>query len=325
MVNKKIAMVVALVCLLGGFASGLYSGIARGIPFVGKTTTNFAIGIYRGDSPLDLAPSKSIRNPVLSAEDVSDIPARFVADPFMVQENHTWYMFFEVMNARTDQGDIGLATSEDGLKWSYRQIVLDEPFHLSYPYVFKWEGEYYMIPESGEANSIRLYQATGFPSEWSFVGTLLDGSHYLDSAILRFDDRWWLFTTPTERNDTLRLFYADELRGPWTEHPESPIIEGNANIARLGGRVLVFDGRIIRYAQDDEPTYGNQVQAFEITELTTTSYREKGVGENPILEPGGTGWNARGMHHVDPHPIDGNKWIGSVDGRGEKLVFGLQY
>ena len=113
--------------------------------------------------------------------------------------------------------------------------------------------------------------------------------------------------------------------GPWTEHPESPVIEGDANIAGPRGRVLVFDGRIIRYAQDDQPTYGNQVRAFEITELTTTSYEEKEVSENPILEPSGTSWNARGMHHIDPHQIYRNQWIACVDGYAEKLVFGLQY
>jgi hypothetical protein len=37
------------------------------------------------------------------------------------------------------EGEIGLATSEDGLKWDYKQVVLNEPFHLSYPYVFEWQ------------------------------------------------------------------------------------------------------------------------------------------------------------------------------------------
>ena len=73
-----------------------------------------------------------------------------------------------------------------------------------------------------------------------------------------------------EGNDLLRLYYANDLMGPWIEHPKSPIVAGDANIARPGGRVVVFDGRIVRYTQDDDPTYGNQVRAFEITELTTT-------------------------------------------------------
>src|SRR5262245_13276304 len=68
-------------------------------------------------------------------------------------------------------------------------------------------------------------------------------------------------------NDTLRLFYSEDLLGPWVEHPKSPIVSGKPHIARPGGRVIVSGDRVIRYAQDDTPRYGNQVWAFEIVRL----------------------------------------------------------
>src|SRR5205823_6417872 len=150
----------------------------------------WSIGIYSGRSPFDLAPRQS-RNPVLTREAVSDVAASFVADPFMLDVNNVRYMFFEVMNWRANKGEIGLATSEDGLKWIYRQIVLAEPFHLSYPYVFEWMNQYYMIPESYQAGSIRLYKASRFPSQWVCVGSLLSGPHFVDPSIFRYEDRWW--------------------------------------------------------------------------------------------------------------------------------------
>jgi hypothetical protein len=231
-------------------------------------------------------------------------------------------MFFEVLNTHTNQGDIGVAVSKDGLNYVYKQIVLDEHFQLSYPYVFKWEDEYYMIPESHEAYSILLYKAVDFPTNWSLIARLIRGD-YSDSSIFRHDDRWWMFTS--DRWDVLHLFYADNLTGSWIEHPESPIILGDANIARPGGRVLIFDDRIIRYTQDCDPTYGNQVRAFEITKLTPTRYEEKEVSESPILTPSRTGWNAQKMHHIDPHQIGEDRWIAYVDGYREGLVFGLEY
>lgn len=317
-------IIAALVCLISGFIAVVYVGRSRGIPFV-KLQGEWTIGIYRGESPFNLVSPQNISNPVLTARDVKDIPADFVADPFMVKENSTWYMFFEVMGAHTKHGDIGLAISDDGFNWAYKQIVLDEPFHLSYPYVFKWKNEYYMIPESHRANSIRLYKAADFPTQWSFVRTLLYGS-YVDPSIFRYDDRWWIFAqTNLKGNDTLRLYYSNDLGGPWNEHPESPIITGDANIARPGGRVLIFDGQIVRYAQDDDPSYGNQVRAFEVTELTTISYEEKEASDNPILKASGAGWNEKGMHHIDPHKIAKNRWVACVDGYRELLVFGLEY
>src|SRR5262249_31617477 len=86
----------------------------------------FAIGMCAGESPLRLQPLPEVANPVLTHRDVTDIPATFVADPFMVQDNGQWYLFFEVMNARSGQGEIALATSPDGVRWKYQQIVLVE-------------------------------------------------------------------------------------------------------------------------------------------------------------------------------------------------------
>jgi hypothetical protein len=294
--------------------------VVNALPFVDLEVTNWAIGIYEGDSPVALSSGRA-KNPVLSADDVTDAEATFVADPFIARENETWYMFLEVLNSTTDQGDIAYATSEDGRNWTYQQIVLDEPFHTTYPYVFEWQDEWYLVPETHMAEEIRLYRATDFPTEWSFAGVLLEGA-FSDPSLLRFDDKWWLFTSPFEdSNHRLRLYYADELLGPWIEHPESPIVDWDANIARPGGRVLLHNGQIIRYAQDAVPRYGTQVYAFEITELTPTTYEEEQIGSEAIIAPGNYGWNARSMHHVDPHLTSDGQWIASVDGRGRRLVF----
>lgn len=292
------------------------------VPFIGKKDT-WSIGIYVGNSPFNLAPCNDFNNPVLTAKHVTDVPADFVADPFMVKVNNTWHMFFEVLNSKTKKGDIGLAISNDGLSWTYKQIVLNEPFHLSYPYTFKWKNEWYMIPESTEAEDkeIRLYKAIEFPLRWTFVKALLKG-RYADSSIFSFNDIWWIFaeTNPLGGHDTLSLYYAYDLMGPWYEHPKNPIITRNAHISRPGGRVIMVDGRIIRFAQDDSPIYGNAVRAFEVIDLTTETYKENEVPGNPILKGTGFGWNKKGMHHIDPHQLDSSKWIACVDGFRDSVV-----
>jgi hypothetical protein len=156
------------------------------------------------------------------------------------------------------------------------------------------------------------------------VETLVDGRVFIDPSIAFFEDRWWLFVAESD-NTTPRLYFADELIGPWQEHPESPIVTNDANIARPGGRTLVYDGRLFRYAQDGDPTYGNQIWAFEITELSTTAYHEELAREYPILKASGKGWNAQAMHTLDPVLTEGGRWIAAVDGFGKYLVFGLKY
>ena len=274
----------------------------------------WSIGIYTGASPFALSPAPEIINPVLSRDDVSDVRAAFVADPFMLRFKGFWYMFFEVMNSRSDKAVIGLAASVNGFSWEYQQIVLQEPFHLSYPYVFEWRGEHYMIPETLAPAAVCLYKASSFPTRWSFQQTLIDGE-CADPSIFYFQDRWWLFTCTTpERHDTLRLYFARHLLGPWVEHPRSPIVEGDSRLARPAGRVLLFDGRVVRFTQDCYPIYGSRVRAFEISPLTTTDYGEHEVMESPILNASGNGWNRLGMHTVDLHLLRKRRWIACVDG-----------
>ena len=313
-----------LALLSFGFGAGVFVGSRRGVPFVG-TETIWSIGIYVGDSPYSFQPPNGLANPVLTANDVTDVRAAFVADPFIIHEDEGWYMFFEVMNKQTQQGDIALATSEDGFHWDYKQIVLDEAYNISYPYVFRWQDEYYMLPGGFRANALRLYKATEFPLKWSFVGEIFKGQ-YTDASILRFNDMWWLWACSNpQQHDTLRLYYSEALGGPWAEHPNSPVISEDPNRARPGGRVIVWRDRIFRYGQDTFPTYGNQLRVFEVTHLTTTGYAEKEMKESPILQAGGFCWTQAGMHHIDPHQIERDQWIASVDGAQEVRAFGLRY
>ena len=282
----------------------------------------WSIGIYAGPSPFKLAPHRRARNPVLTPADITDVPAATVADPFMLRVAQTWYMFFEVWNRQTNRGQIGLAVSRDGLSWTYRGIVLAEPFHLSYPYVFEHEHDFYMIPESHQAESVRLYRAVEFPTRWACTGTLLEGGYFVDSSVFRHNGAWWLFVDTSQKfgedykHDTLSLFSADHLQGPWRQHPQSPLVAGDARVARPGGRVVTVNEKITRYAQDCYPVYGRQLWAFQITELTPRTYRERPVSGRPILRASGSGWNGAGMHHVDPHLSAGGQWIACVDGFG---------
>ena len=273
----------------------------------------WSIGIYVGGSPFELHEPNHISNPVLTGKVVTDMDATYLADPFMVLEGGQFYMFFEVWNRTTAQGDIAYAESKDGEKWDYKKIIIHEPFHLSYPYVFRWEDQYYLIPESHEDLSIRLYRATSFPVKWEFVKRIFHGEHYVDPSIFRYNNLWWLFYS-NPLNDALNLYFSGELMGDWKPHPMNPVVKSNKHISRPGGRVLIYDGHPYRFAQDTEPRYGIQVFAFAIVELSKTAYKETIVSEKAILMPSGEGWNAYGMHHVDPHFSNG-KWIAAVDGK----------
>ncbi|MBV6518232.1 MAG: hypothetical protein DCC43_07945 [Candidatus Brocadia sp.] len=259
-------------------------------------------------SPFHLVPPTTVTNPVQKGSDVTEYPADMVADTFLFYENNTWYMFNETLGSGHN-GDLAVSLSSDGLHWTYQQIVLNEPFHLSYPQVFKFGGTYYMIPETSAVNEMRLYRATNFPSAWTREATLLSGSAFVDSSIFRHNGKWWIFTGNATISNCY-LYYSDNLTSGWIQHPMSPIVTGDSNKTRPAGRAFVYDNnRIIRTAQN-----GEFVRVFEVDTLTTTQYAEHEIPESPILNKSGSGWNATGMHHFDPW-WTGNHWLCSVDGR----------
>ena len=184
---------------------------------------------------------------------------------------------------------------------------------MSYPLVFQYNGEYYMIPETADRNEVQIYRATAFPYSWSYLTTIVSGP-LRDSTIFRYNNIWWMFSSGPSSVGDCYLFYSDELTTGWVEHPLSPIVSNDASKARPAGRPIVFDnGRIIRFAQKGDVGYGEQVRAFEVDVLTKTDYAEHEIPESPILEASGTGWNRTGMHHLDPW-WNGNHWLSVVDG-----------
>jgi hypothetical protein len=286
----------------------------------------WSIAIYEGNGPFDVAPRPGATGPDLTAADVTDRAAVSVADPFLLRADGQWHLFFEIVTqAATDRGSIGLATSSDGARFSYRGVVLDEPFHLSYPTVFEWQGERYMVPESAAAGEVRLYRATRFPERWHLEATLLRTPRPADPTLFHHDGRWWLFLESSpRRHDTLRLFSAEQLEGPYQEHPESPVARG-ASRSRPGGPVLLLDGRLFRIAQDCEPVYGSAVRVFEILELTAERYREREIEKSPVLRGSGSGWNGLGMHTLDPHRVSEGRWLAAVDGQRSGWRIGLRW
>jgi hypothetical protein len=276
----------------------------------------YSIGILRGPSPLALAPAANLANPVLAPESLPGLLVTSVADPFMIRVDGTWYMFFEAVNwtPGSKKGEIAFATSRDGERWAYQRIVLSEPFHLSYPYVFEWKSDYYMIPESTAAGAVRLYRAERFPDRWTLAAELLRGPVFLDSSVFHRENRWWMFTATDASRGTLRLLRAADLAGPWLEHPKSPVVAADLRIARPAGRVLSTPARLIRFAQDCRAAYGTAVHAFEVTCLTPSDYAERELAPSPLLAGSGHGWNGSGMHHVDAHLLEDGSWIACADG-----------
>jgi len=280
---------------------------------INKTT--WSIGVYEGKTPFDLNAPENDMNPVLHAGNLPKDEASLVAHPRMLIKDSMYYLFYTAVNQDTDNNyKIGLAESTNGYEWKFKKIIRDGLQNLAHPFVFDYENMIYMIPEPAGGSTAPLYRAEDFPYAWHYEKDLVTMDNLSSPFVFRHDNIWWLIHS-SEGDDTMYLYYADDLYGPWEEHPQSPVIKNDKQAARPAGRPFLYKGNLYRLAINCIPQYGTSVFAFQINELTKTSYKETKI-EKPFIEPAKTGWNSIGMHHADVHQIGDNHWIAIVDGFG---------
>lgn len=179
----------------------------------------------------NIDPSKSLT--------IENPPNRFLADPFLIAYEGINYCFVEDFCYKNKKGRISCYKIFEN---SYEPlgIVIEENFHLSFPYIFKFNGEIYMCPETAQAEEIRLYKSIKFPHEWAFEKILIQKIVSVDTVIFEDDGLWFLLTNTcsgklNERNSELHIYYADNpLSENWIKSPENPIIFDSQK-ARNGG------------------------------------------------------------------------------------------
>ncbi|WP_240418158.1 hypothetical protein [Paenibacillus periandrae] len=280
----------------------------------GMMVQKWSIAVFHADDIIVSAKilyDMNLDIPTLQASNVTDVQAEFVADPFIIKHDLQFFMFFEVMNKASGRGEIAVATSLDGSKWDYQQVVMREPFHLSYPQIFKVKDEIFMIPETAETNRVLLYKAKQFPTHWEKACELLNGQ-FLDPSIVEYAGRLWIFAGTAERN--LHLFVSENLEGPWIEHPASPIIRNDHSISRPGGRIIVSGDHLYRYTQDCYLYYGSSVKVFKVNVLSESEYEEEEVSQVMSGTHKDSDWRRDGMHHIDQLKINDHQWLVAVDG-----------
>ena len=221
----------------------------------------------------------------------------YLADPCAVRRDGSTYVFCEEYNRQHDRGRI-VAFKINGSDQPRPSVVIHEPYHLSFPQAFEHAGEMYCIVESVAVRSLGLYQAVEFPHRWKYVRTLLENVRAVDTSILRYNGKWWLFFTsgkgPRSGDQShLYIYYADDLFGTWTPHEANPV-KIDVRSARPAGSFFEHGGDLYRPTQDCSRTYGGAIRINRIDKLTELEFRETVVGR--IRPPAGA--YSRGIHTI---------------------------
>ncbi|UVK46410.1 formyl transferase [Mesorhizobium sp. AR07] len=234
-----------------------------------------------------------------------DDGSRFYADPFPILHQGQLTLFVEDYIHRLGKAIISAVPFGPAGPLGSPVPVLELPYHLSYPFVFERDGAVWMIPESCANSTVDLYRATVFPGGWVKEATLLSGVVASDATLVEHDGRWWMFATVrngegTTRDgggafsDALHLWSAPDFRGPWTPHPNNPVLIDIAS-ARPAGRMVKRGNDLLRPVQDCRRSYGAALGIARISHLDLIGMEQ--VVET-ILNPGAL-WGGRKLHTLN--------------------------
>jgi hypothetical protein len=192
------------------------------------------------------------------------------ADPFLFEKDGKTYLFAEFYDRARLRGILGCCElTDDGAgEW---KIILEEPFHLSYPFVYRDGEEIYMIPESCRAGKIFLYRATQFPYQWERVRELAD-LVAADSTVVDGTDGKYLITLRTNGQSTQLL--AAEMADGRLKGSMRSICEPDDLQVRPAGRLFCWRDCRIRPAQDCSAGYGWGLNFMQVTQLDRSGYAE---------------------------------------------------
>lgn len=226
---------------------------------------------------------------------------RYYADPFPFRHNGQDFIFVEEFPFETQRGCISVFSLDSSGAVTRSQIVLEEPHHLSFPFVFAHDGQIWMIPESADVGRIDLYRAEDFPHRWKREGPLLENIAAFDATLLRHDNRFWLLASvgrwQSTSWDNLSVFHAKKLTGPWAPHHQNPVLL-DAMHCRAAGAPFQRDGHILRPVQDCSRIYGGAVTLNRLDALTETDFQQTAIGRIECGTPGCHTYNRHGALEV---------------------------
>lgn len=198
----------------------------------------------------------------------------WAADPFVISNDGKDYLFFEMFDRYKSKGLIGYREIING-KVGKMQVAYESNCHLSFPFIYKKNNKFYMMPESSEGKTLDILCTDSFPVGWKSYKNLAKDRRFVDSSLFEQNGETYLFTQELDSGYSftkLDLYKLnDDMMIPCIANP---IVDSAFN-SRLAGKVFNHDGKIIRVSQDCSEDYGKQLNFNEITELSITDYKEK--------------------------------------------------
>ncbi len=179
----------------------------------------------------------------------------WIADPFLFSCQGQIYLFAEAYDKEKHIGRIA-SMKYYGTDFTDFSIIIQEPYHMSYPFVFQVENEILMIPETGDNRTVDLYRVEDMPTKWVKQETILNGRKFVDTNLV-FDDNGQpcaLITYDDEKRELLVYRYALHKTPELIDciYDKNKVLRGAGNVFRDGKK-------LIRPSQCGRVLYGKSI------------------------------------------------------------------
>lgn len=197
------------------------------------------------------------------------------ADPFLYERDEKLYLFCEVFDLIEHKGKEGYCVLNEDGTWTSPKIIIDEPFHLSFPNIFEFKGDIYIMPEMSGDYSLKVYKAVAFPDKWEIADVVLPDVFACDSVFIETARSRFLLTNEMYHNVPNGQYascwvknYLYEMNGLKAIEDGIKVAEGDYGV-RNAGKTFYYEGKLYRIGQDcRERKYGCGMALFEIESVT---------------------------------------------------------
>ncbi len=197
---------------------------------------------------------------------------RFFADPFLYKvDDKNYYILVEEFPFYANIGYISLLTvNRKTMKLIKKERWIEEPWHLSYPFVYKGQ----IIPEAYRSGKVYAYD---LPATQVENKKTIFESGLIDQTFLEYNGYEWIFATDKENAlGGLKIYYREVGTEQWQAHTKNPVKEDVTN-SRPGGHFFEMDGVLYRPVQDSQERYGRKIRIMRIDKLTVDEFEETEV------------------------------------------------
>lgn len=197
----------------------------------------------------------------------------YAADPFVVNVGNTPRIYYEELDFWKGKGEIMMI---DGLDFKNKKKISGikpDAIHLSYPYLIEEGGTLYCIPETSEAKEVALYQVDeNNPEKLIKLKALVSGKAFVDSSVIHYNNKYWLFTSVSGDHDHLYIYHSNALDGQYTGHYQNPI-PVEAAFCRAAGHLFVVGHSLYRPTQNPVNRYGGSIMINQIEVLNEKEFK----------------------------------------------------